>query len=99
MSVLTELVVGVDGSEPARWALRWSFREAALAGLPVRCVNVWQPSPDLGELDRMSEMKAVADFEDEILNQFVADVRSTATDGGHEDVEVSVEVAYGHPAQ
>jgi nucleotide-binding universal stress UspA family protein len=99
MTALSELVVGVDGSEAAREALRWSFREADMAGLPMRCVHVWQPSPDLGELERVSEMQTVADFEDEVLKDVAADVRAVATDSGHEGVEASVEVAYGHPAK
>ena len=61
MTALSELVVGVDGSEAAREALRWSFREADMAGLPTRCVHIWQPSPDLSELERVSEMQTVAD--------------------------------------
>lgn len=36
------LVVGVDGSEPSRHALRWALAEARLRDLDVRAVHVWR---------------------------------------------------------
>src|SRR3954468_9154211 len=99
MRTLSELVVGVDGSEPARVALRWALREAALTGLPARCLHVWQPSRDPVELERLAELQAVGDLKEEVLHGALADVRAVVADSGHEDVEASVELAYGHPAK
>jgi nucleotide-binding universal stress UspA family protein len=99
MTVLSGVIVGVDGTEPARSALHWGLREAEMAGLPVRCVRVWQPSPDLTEIERVSEMQSVADFEGELVENVMADVRAGVTACGYLDVEVSAEIAYGHPAK
>ena len=35
------IVVGVDGSEESREALRWALVEAELRGSPVRAVHAW----------------------------------------------------------
>lgn len=35
------VVVGVDGSEPSRRAVRWAAREARLRGAPIRLVHAW----------------------------------------------------------
>jgi nucleotide-binding universal stress UspA family protein len=41
----TNLVVGIDGSEPSRAALRWAVHHAELTGGRVHAVAVWrQPS-------------------------------------------------------
>ena len=41
----TDLVVGIDGSEPSRAALRWAVRHAQLVQGRVRAVAAWrQPS-------------------------------------------------------
>jgi nucleotide-binding universal stress UspA family protein len=37
------LVVGVDGSEPARDALRWTVEEARLRRTDVLAVHAWEP--------------------------------------------------------
>ncbi|MFR9729752.1 universal stress protein [Saccharopolyspora sp. MS10] len=36
------IVVGVDGSEPSRAALRWALRQARLTGARVRAVAAWE---------------------------------------------------------
>lgn len=36
------IVVGVDGSEDSREALRWAARQAALTGAGIRAVTAWQ---------------------------------------------------------
>ncbi len=38
---MNELVVGVDGSDESRLALRWSLAVAERAGVPVRAVEAW----------------------------------------------------------
>jgi nucleotide-binding universal stress UspA family protein len=39
------IVVGVDGSEPSREALRWAFDEAKLRRTSLRVLHVWLPPP------------------------------------------------------
>lgn len=36
------IIVGVDGSEPSRAALRWALRQAELTGATVRAVVAWE---------------------------------------------------------
>ncbi|MFH9350554.1 universal stress protein [Kitasatospora sp. NPDC017646] len=43
------IVVGVDGSEPARAAVRWAARLAGLTGGPLEAVAVWDFPSLLGE--------------------------------------------------
>jgi nucleotide-binding universal stress UspA family protein len=41
------IVVGVDGSEHSKAALRWAVNEAGLRGAGVRAVHAWQVYPAL----------------------------------------------------
>lgn len=41
------IVVGVDGSDHSKAALRWAVKEAALRGARVRAVHAWQVYPAL----------------------------------------------------
>jgi Universal stress protein family len=36
------MVVGVDGSETARKAVRWAAREAKLSGMKLELVSAWE---------------------------------------------------------
>ncbi|MFF3307555.1 universal stress protein [Streptomyces sp. NPDC002952] len=40
------VTVGLDGSPESRAAADWAAREAALRGLPVKLVHVWEPVPE-----------------------------------------------------
>ncbi|MGW3106469.1 universal stress protein [Streptomyces sp. NPDC001100] len=40
------VVAGLDGSPESRAAAEWAAREAALRGLPLKIVHVWEPAPD-----------------------------------------------------
>ena len=44
MSPSKTIVVGIDGSEPSRHALRWALDEARLRGADLRVVYAW-PAP------------------------------------------------------
>lgn len=41
--IVKTIVVGVDGSEASRDALRWALEEARLRGSSVLAVHAWQP--------------------------------------------------------
>ena len=41
------IVVGVDGSEASRDALRWAGRQAALTGAELRAVMSWEVPTDV----------------------------------------------------
>ncbi|MFE8947339.1 universal stress protein [Streptomyces sp. NPDC007856] len=40
------VTVGLDGSPESRAAAEWAAREAALRGLPLKIVHVWEPAPE-----------------------------------------------------
>jgi nucleotide-binding universal stress UspA family protein len=42
------IIVGVDGSEPSKSALRWAARVAAVTGAGIDAVIAWQPAPNYG---------------------------------------------------
>ncbi|MGY6499300.1 MAG: universal stress protein [Acidimicrobiales bacterium] len=67
------IVVGVDGSDGSRQALRWAIEEAALRQVPLQAVATWQmptyaytgvavlpPMEELGEATREVLAEAVA---------------------------------------
>lgn len=73
---MSTIVVGMDGSEPAREALRFALEEAALRGASIRAVHAWQFIPpdvgyvtgaygpidlDLGAIRRSAEAKLEAE--------------------------------------
>lgn len=68
------IVVGVDGSESAKQALRWAAHQAQLAGARLEVVTAWEVPPlygwagpqDLREF-RESARTALADTLDEVL--------------------------------
>ncbi|HET8560232.1 MAG TPA: universal stress protein [Marmoricola sp.] len=86
------IVVGVDGSESSRKALRWAARQAMLTGATIRAVEVWHvPStygiaPDYPDVDFSAETR-------KDLEQTVAEALKD-----HPGVTVKAVVAEGHPA-
>jgi nucleotide-binding universal stress UspA family protein len=50
MCSMSTIVVGVDGSEGARKALRWSLDEARLREATLRVVHAWFPLPPAAPL-------------------------------------------------
>jgi len=44
----TDIVVGVDGSAPAKAALRWSIAQARCTGGRVRAATAWEIPPYAG---------------------------------------------------
>jgi nucleotide-binding universal stress UspA family protein len=87
------IVVGVDGSDSSKAALRWAIRQAKLTGGCVEAVTAWRYPTGYG-------MGPVADSID-----FESDAKNTLTEalneaGGLEpDVPVRPLVAEGHAAE
>lgn len=90
-----KIVVGMDGSEPSKCALRWALKQAALSGSAVHAVTSWEfpafytweggpmPPDDFAESARKSLDDAVDEVEHEM---------SPAT-------PVQRDLAHGHAAQ
>lgn len=88
------IVVGVDGSEPSKAALRWAIRQATLTGACVDAVTAWRyptgygwaPVAD-GELDVEGDAKRT-------LSEVLGEVS-----GLEPEVPVRPLVAAGHAAE
>jgi nucleotide-binding universal stress UspA family protein len=94
------IVVGVDGSDESKQALRWALDEARLRHVPVRAVHVWiypsliGPGPfDPPSTLPIEQLRADAES---LLQATVADVVGDAHDV---EVEVRQEVIEGMPAR
>jgi nucleotide-binding universal stress UspA family protein len=44
---VAKIVVGIDGSDPSKDALRWAVEEARLRKADVVAVHAWQPPPTI----------------------------------------------------
>jgi nucleotide-binding universal stress UspA family protein len=93
------IVVGVDGSQCSKAALRWAMTQARLIDATVEAVNAWQDPVMLGYsygwAPAVFEGDSVPTITEKTLDETVAEV------AGHLDhpVEVRTRVAQGHPAQ
>ena len=88
------IVVGVDGSQESKLALRWAVAEAAARSVSVEAVMVWStPSPVLPAHLPLGARR-LADQESKVEETLRAVVASVATDG----VDVECTVLSGHPA-
>jgi nucleotide-binding universal stress UspA family protein len=93
------IVVGVDGSQCSKAALRWAMTQARLIDATLEAVNAWQDPVMLGYsygwAPALFEGNSIPTITEMILDETVADVEA------QEDrpVEVHTRVAQGHPAQ
>ncbi len=87
------IVVGVDGSDPSKRALRWAANQAKLTGATLKAVTSWEYPPTLGwappypsDFDPNEDArKALQETIDAVLGPEAA-------------VVAQVEVTEGHPA-
>ena len=94
--MMTKIVVGVDGSDGSRVALRWAIEHAA-EGDEVSAVYVWQlsrgPRPDVVPVAELQLVRAEADC-------FVGDVVDAVTSGLDRPLPRIQRVSYyGHPGR
>jgi nucleotide-binding universal stress UspA family protein len=97
------IVVGVDGSEESKAALRWAIEEARLRQTDVRAVHAWEfpvslvaPQPFLGEPVVTEPLVDANEFRtraEQLLDRVVSDVA-----GEIKDVRVEQDVREGHPS-
>ena len=89
-----KIVVGVDGSEESKLALRWAVAEAAARGVPLEAVMVWStPTTVLPAHLPLSALR-LADQESKVEETLRAVVADVDTDG----VDIDCTVLSGHPA-
>jgi nucleotide-binding universal stress UspA family protein len=99
MAGINRIVVGVDGSDSSRKALRWAYDEAAHHGASITAVAAWHPpalpmTPPYGSAPPEGYVTQPKQDALDLLERFVADldVREPAV-----DVRTSVEE--GNPAK
>jgi nucleotide-binding universal stress UspA family protein len=92
------IVVGIDGSEGSKAALRWAITQAHLTGSPVQAVSAWQPLTQTGYLydyfPTEIDDETWAERARKVLEATVTDVRAEFD----HPVEVQTLVQAGHPA-
>src|SRR5450755_4716791 len=95
----SRIVVGVDGSEPSREALRWAVRQAGLTGATVEAVIAWHFFPYIAAGYAWAPLAAmeVATFA-ETAQKVVTDAVSSVVDPAS-TVPVITKVVEGNSAQ
>lgn len=86
------IVVGVDGSEPAKAALRWALRQAERTGAVLEAVSAWEWPNTFGWAPAIDE-----DFE-ELAAQVLRDTLAEVSGAGGQ-AEVRTKVVEGNPAR
>jgi nucleotide-binding universal stress UspA family protein len=99
MSEIKVIVVGVDGSDSSRAALRWAYDEAAHHGAFITAVSCWHPAalpmaPPYGSLPPEGYVIQPERDALDLLERFVADL-----DVRTPPVDVRTLVEQGNPAQ
>ncbi len=87
------IVVGVDGSEPSKAALRWAIHQARLTGAVVEAVTAWQVPANTGWMPP-ADIPDYADNARAVLTEAVAETRAVDP-----EVEVRPRVVQGRAAQ
>ncbi len=88
------ILVGVDGSQGSREALRWAIEQAAARGAVLQPVIVWQRTFDYGRESYWPTDEKIAADARERLEAAIAEV------AGHDPaVEIDPLVAEGDPGQ
>jgi nucleotide-binding universal stress UspA family protein len=85
------IVVGVDGSEPSKRALRWAADQAALTGSELNIVTTWEYPPTFGwappypsDFDPDADArKALTETVEEVLGAGPGVVRHLTVTEGH----------------
>lgn len=86
------IVVGVDGSEPSKDALRWAAGQARLTGAEVHALTTWELPAGYGFVPDYSYTDRVAHVRDD-LEETIRQVL-----GEEPDVQVVIRIERGHAA-
>jgi nucleotide-binding universal stress UspA family protein len=93
-STQARIVVGVDGSEGSKHALRWAARQAGYTGAVLEVIAAWNYPATYGWVPVPPEDYALADFTEKSLDGAIEEVLGT-------DAPASLRrrVVQGHPAE
>jgi nucleotide-binding universal stress UspA family protein len=90
------IVVGIDGSESSKHALRWAIRQAELTGASVEAINAWEIPLYVGVapmIETGADIEALTKAGEQILAETLAEVA-----GEHPPAVIRTRVVQGHPA-
>jgi nucleotide-binding universal stress UspA family protein len=93
-----KIVVGVDGADSSKAALRWAVHQAELTGSQVEAVIAWQYPPMIGGFG-FGPVAAVGINFDEIAAKALSDAIAEVVLDPATPVHISAAVIEGHPAQ
>jgi nucleotide-binding universal stress UspA family protein len=93
---MRQIVVGVDGSEGGRAALRWAVREAHLRGCPLEAVSVWSFPVAAGFPYAEMQGLSSVDLRQRTESMLATEVDKALADEGVE-ADVSQRVVMSHP--
>lgn len=91
---LRPVVVGIDGSERSKSALRWAAQYARVAGMPLHVLVAWHMPPSYGWAPAVPE-----DWNPETDATSLLEAEITEVLGADPGVDVRRSVVEGHPAQ
>jgi nucleotide-binding universal stress UspA family protein len=87
------IVVGVDGFESSKAALRWALHQAKLTGAVVEAVTAWHVPPSTGVIP-IDDLPDYRDDAQSVLGEAIAEMSTTDP-----EVEVWPHVTEGRAAQ
>lgn len=87
------IVVGIDGSDSSRAALRWAVCQAKFTHAPLEIISTWQHPTNY---DRTKPLAQTIDFE-AIARRALDESISVAVDSDC-DCDITTKVIQGHPA-
>ena len=93
---MRKIVVGIDGSEDSRRALRWALDEARLRGAEVHAVHAWAYPVMAGSFEAIAPMLNDLDLGAEAANSLERDIKEVTA--GDETVKIHREVKQGPAA-
>jgi nucleotide-binding universal stress UspA family protein len=94
MSDSARIVVGIDGSENAKQALRWAQRQAGYTGASLDIVGAWEYPATYGWVAVPDEVYDLAGYAQKAIDEAIAEVF-----GSDVPASVSSRVVQGHAAE
>jgi len=93
------IVVGTDGCEHARHALRWAIKEAQLRDVGLTVVSVWSPPGAMSSLGPLTAPIDLSEWEQSAKEALEADVVDAVAATGFGEPDLDAEVVRGYPSQ
>lgn len=99
MTEIKQIVVGVDGSDSSRAALRWAYDEAAHHGASLKAVMIWHApplpqSPPYGSMPPEGYESQPARDAQAVLERLTAELEARKP-----EVDVTTSIESGNPAK